>query len=63
MYFSKIFVRLKSVTLFFCFVLSVIMLALWSRFVFWMPHGLSQINTVGTGLGNEVWNLRDLELE
>lgn len=45
----------------FFFVLYVIMLALWSSFVFWMPHGPSQINTVGSGLGNEVWNLRDLE--
>lgn len=61
LYFSKTFVRLRSVMLF--LVLSVIMLALWSRFVFWMPHGPSQINTVGTGLVNEVWNLRDLELE
>lgn len=50
-----------SEVLHFFFVLYVIMLALWSSFVFWMPHGPSQINTVGSGLGNEVWNLRDLE--
>lgn len=47
----------------FFFVLSVIMLAMGSRFVFWIPHGPSQINILGTGLGKEVWNSRDLELE